>query len=242
MASDVLKEDYTSLNIYQKLARITGDVGAIKKGGTNKEQGYGFIEYSAVAGELRGLFARYGVVIVPRMQQTERQQRVDVVSKYGAKGTAVLIDFTFNVVNADKPDDKFTVSWTGEALDYGDKATNKAATSALKYYLMRQFNISEKGEDADEHSPDRGVAVDRVDPAESQDPGSGDEPADKPASEKQKGMIAALAHKVGKDDAWIDNIMSRPLPSKVASATIDTLKELEHQLDGSEEPRERSWK
>jgi len=146
-------KDFSGLNLYQKIAKITGEVGLIKKGGTNKEQGYAFIEYAAVAGELRGLFAKYGVVIVPRMQQMSKQTRHEVVSKYGAKGTHALIDFYFNVVNADKPDDRFTVVWTGEALDYGDKATNKAATGALKYYLMRQFNISEKGEDADADSP-----------------------------------------------------------------------------------------
>ena len=42
-----------------------------------------------------------------------------------------------------------------EAADFGDKATNKAVTAAVKYYLMRQFNISSKGdEDADAASPE----------------------------------------------------------------------------------------
>lgn len=151
-----------TLNLYQKLAAITGEIGAIKKGGTNSEQKYAFIEYAAVAGELRGLFAKHGVIIVPRMQQTIKQHRVEVLSKYDAKGTAVLVDMTFTVVNADAPDDKFTVTWTGEAIDFGDKATNKAATSALKYYLMRQFNISEKGDDPDAVSPDRGAVKAQV--------------------------------------------------------------------------------
>lgn len=145
------------MNVYQKLAAITGKIGVIDKGGTNKEQHYSFIEYAAVAGKLRALFAEYGVVIVPRMADKEAMQREEITTKYGNKGVAVLIDFKFEIINADKPDDKFGVTWTGEAADYGDKATNKAATSALKYYLMRQFNISEKGEeDADAQTIERG--------------------------------------------------------------------------------------
>lgn len=149
--------DVRSLNIYQKLAEITGKIGVIDKGGKNTEQNYAFIEYAAVAGKLRTLFAEYGVLIIPRMPKSADHQREEITTKYGNKGVAILIDFTFEIVNADKPDDKFDVTWTGEAADYGDKGTNKAATSALKYYLMRQFNISEKGEDNDEHAIDRGA-------------------------------------------------------------------------------------
>ncbi|BAS17596.1 conserved hypothetical protein [Arthrobacter sp. Hiyo8] len=225
-------ESFASLNLYQKLARITGEVGAIKKGGTNREQGYGFIEYAAVAGELRGLFAKYGVVIVPRMQQGIKQSRSQVTSARGAVGNYLLVDMYFTVTNADNPEDKFTVSWTGEALDYGDKATNKAATSALKYYLMRQFNISEKGEDADEHTPE--PAVTRV-PEDSAPKAS----ATKAASDKQKGLIASLALEAGKDNAWIDNVMQKTRTSADASAVIDQLQALKDK-DGINQ--ERVWK
>ncbi len=144
------------MNIYQKIAAITGEVGAIAKGGQNKEQGYAFIEYAAVAGELRQLFAKYGVVIIPNMPPVAEQHRNEFTTKNGKGGVALLIDFKFDIVNADAPEDRFNVGWTGEAVDYGDKATNKAATAALKYYLMRQFNISEKGEqEADNQTPER---------------------------------------------------------------------------------------
>lgn len=149
----VSKSGISSLNLYQKLAAITGEIGTIKKDGRNKDQGYAFIEYAAVAGELRKLFAKYNVVIVPRMPQHANQQRDTMRSAKGSVGYHILIDFTYTVVNADNPDDKFTVTWTGEATAWDDKGTNKAATSALKYYLMRQFNISEKGDDPDADTP-----------------------------------------------------------------------------------------
>lgn len=154
--ADSTTPDPRSLNLYQKLAAITAEIGVVEKGGKNSEQHYNFIEYAAVAGKLRTLFGKYGVVIVPRMAKAGDQNRADITSSYGKRGVAVLIDFEFDVRNADKPDDFFIVTWTGEAADYGDKATNKAATSALKYYQMRQFNISEKGDDPDQDSPDRG--------------------------------------------------------------------------------------
>jgi hypothetical protein len=60
--------------------------------------------------------------------------------------------------------------------------------------------------------------------------------ANKPASEKQKSMIAALAHKVGKDNEWIDNVMGRIMSSADASTIIEKLQALEN------EPAERTWK
>lgn len=157
MTEAAKQPDIRSLNIYQKLAAITADIGVVEKGGKNQEQKYNFIEYAAVAGKLRTLFGKYGVIMVPRMAKFADQERKEITSKYGAKGLAVMIDFEFDVINADKPDDKFTVTWSGEAADYGDKATNKAATSAIKYYQMRQFNISEQGDDPDHESPDLGT-------------------------------------------------------------------------------------
>jgi hypothetical protein len=156
------------LNLYQKLSAITGEIGTIAKGGTNNEQKYSFIEYAAVAGALRTLFSKYHVMVIPNMGKREA---VEFTSSYGKRGVNVTIEFVFTFVNSDKPDDRMEIHWVGEAADYGDKGTNKAATAALKYCLMRTFNVSEKGdEDPDAASPDRGAAAaedakKRVEPA-----------------------------------------------------------------------------
>jgi hypothetical protein len=85
---------------------------------------------------------------------TERE----ITTSNGRKGLAVTINFEFTFINSDKPDETQRVNWVGEAADYGDKATNKAATAALKYCLMRTFNVSEKGdEDPDSTTIDRGI-------------------------------------------------------------------------------------
>lgn len=193
------KQDVRSLNLYQKLAAITGEVGAIAKGGNNTEQNFKFIEYAAVAGRLRELFAKYGVVVVPRMQPSKQQMRSTITSKYGKEGVWALIDMSFTVINADAPDDKFTATWTGEAMEYGDKAANKAATGALKYFLMRMFNVSEQGDDPDAHSPEA-------------------EPSQKPS--RQKVADAPVAATTGPTKAQVDTIYRLGAMAEVDDETL----------------------
>lgn len=144
--------DTSALNLYQKLAAITGEIGLIAKDGKNTQQSYSFIEYASVAARLRELYSKYHVDFLPSMG--ERIER----PLAGGKGVSVLIRFTLTFTNADKPAEAQTAEWEGEASDYGDKGTNKAATAAVKYFQMRKFNISEKGDDPDAETPD-GVAV-----------------------------------------------------------------------------------
>ena len=149
------------LNLYQKLAKITGEIGVIAKDGNNQQQKYKYIEYETIAGKFRELFSKYGVVLIPSMVEQERSA---ITTSRGSSGVSTVCHFEFTVVNADKPDDRFVVKWQGEAADYGDKATNKAATAAVKYYLMRQFNISSKG-DEDPDSQTSEVAAKQQKPA-----------------------------------------------------------------------------
>lgn len=144
--------DSKSLNLYQKLAAITGEIGNIAKSGKNAEQGYNFIEYAAVAGSLRALFAKYNVMVIPIMK-TDTRKVETVTTRRGGTGFHVVQDFEFKFVNCDDPKEVEIIPWSGEAIDYGDKAINKTATGALKYCLMRTFNVSEKGdEDPDQHT------------------------------------------------------------------------------------------
>src|SRR3954452_8683393 len=100
------------MNLWQKLAAMTAEVGTIAKAGQNREQGYKFIEYAAVAGALRTLFGKYNVMCIPTMG--ERHEDIITTSR-GGKGYHVLIDFTFTFINGDKPEEKQEISWKGEA-------------------------------------------------------------------------------------------------------------------------------
>lgn len=143
-------------NIHQRIAAITAAVGSIKKGGQNKEQNYAYIEYDDVTAALRSLMLDHGITVLQDIKP-EGRHVTEVTSKYGAKGLHLLVDYIFTVTNMDDPSDRLVFNWNGEAIDYGDKATNKAATGAEKYFLMKLFKIGSK-DDPDRESPDQGKA------------------------------------------------------------------------------------
>lgn len=132
----------SELNLYQKLLKITEEVGKIEKTGKNSMQGYAFTEHSQVVAEVRVRLAEYGVMIVPETISRTVDQFVS------AKGTTTFhanVVSRYTIINADKPEEKIVCEWdAGEALDTSDKATPKATTSSQKYFLMKLFNISDK--------------------------------------------------------------------------------------------------
>jgi hypothetical protein len=137
----------SSPNIHQRILAITQELGAIEKTGQADPRmgGYEFIEHAQIMGRLRTLLVRHGVTIVPSMHVTGRE----TVSREGGRAAhRVTGDLTLTVINADRPEDRFTIEWPGEALDTQDKATQKAGTSAEKYALMKLFKISDR-EDPD---------------------------------------------------------------------------------------------
>lgn len=139
-----------------KIAAISKDLGTIKKGGHNAEQHYDFIEYAAVSGKIRELLDKHGVAIIPTVTDYERD---DVKSRNGGTGYHYTLKMHFTVINADDQEDKIEADWMGESTDWGDKGINKAETSGTKYFLMRLFNISEKGDaDNDPDSQDNSAA------------------------------------------------------------------------------------
>lgn len=139
-----------------KLAAIGREIGAVDKSGKNTQQNYNYIEYGVVAGRIRELFDKYHVIIIPSVESVQQDE---ITNKYGGKGYHYVLTMTFDIVNGEDPDDREIASWTGEASDYGDKGINKAETAGTKYFLMRLFNISEKGEEeTDKTTPSAVVA------------------------------------------------------------------------------------
>jgi hypothetical protein len=138
------------LTIYQRLLAIANDLPVIQKAGLNKEQNYKFIEASAIAATMRELFAKHGVYLKSELARAEFN---DFTSKSGAKGEKVIVWFDFSFINCFASDDvvKFE-PWPGVAMDYSDKALNKAMTAAQKTFLMKQFLVSDV--DPDNDSPE----------------------------------------------------------------------------------------
>lgn len=140
------------LSLASKLAKIGKEIGAVKKSGKNVQQRYDYIEYGVVAGKIRELFDEYQIIIIPNVDNIQQDE---ITSKYDTKGYHYILQMTFTLINGENPEDREIASWCGEASDFGDKGINKAETSGTKYFLMRLFNISEKGEnEADAESPE----------------------------------------------------------------------------------------
>ena len=133
---------YKAINAVQSALAVEG-IGKTRK---NEAQGYKFRGIDEVYNALAPLLARNGLCILPRC--TERV----CVERTNAKGTAlfyVTVKAEFDFV-CSEDGSKHTVITYGEAMDSGDKATNKAMSAAYKYAAMQAFSIPTEGDnDAD---------------------------------------------------------------------------------------------
>lgn len=147
----------SNLTLAAKIAKVAAEIGPIEKDGFNNEQRYKFIEYAAVAAQIRKKQAEVGIAIIPQINSYACQQ---IKTAKGRSGFHYLLDMTFTIVNTDDSSDKQEVKWFGESTDFGDKGINKAITSAVKYFAMRLYNISEKDEkEADQETPEMAEVV-----------------------------------------------------------------------------------
>lgn len=134
--------------VYKAINAVQADLAkvGISKDRKNEAQGYKFRGIDEVYNVLSPMLARHGLCILPRC--TERV----CVERSNAKGTAlfyVTVRAEFDFVSSEDGS-KHTVTTYGEAMDSGDKATNKAMSAAYKYAAMQAFSIPTEGDnDAD---------------------------------------------------------------------------------------------
>ena len=136
------------MKVYEKIAAITAELSkvGISKDSKNQSQGYKFRGIDQVYCGLSPLLAKHGLCILPRV--TAR----DVVERQNRQGGAlfyVTLSVEFDFVAAEDGS-KHTVVTIGEAMDSGDKASNKAMSAAYKYAAFQAFCIPTEGDnDAD---------------------------------------------------------------------------------------------
>lgn len=136
------------MKVYEKIAAVTSAMASegIGKSRKNEQQGYKFRGIDDVYNALSRQLAVNGLCILPRM--IERGQ----VERQSAKGGVlfyVTVTAEFDVVAAEDGS-KHIIRTYGEAMDSGDKATNKAMSAAYKYACMQMFCIPTEGDnDAD---------------------------------------------------------------------------------------------
>lgn len=142
------------MKVYQAIKDVAARMAhtGISKSRENKEQKFKFRGIDETLNALAPVLSECGLVVLPRMLSrsiTERQTRS------GNPLFSVVVDAEFDFV-AVEDGSKHTVKTYGEAMDTGDKATNKAMSIAYKYAAFLAFCIPVEGmgEDADTHTHD----------------------------------------------------------------------------------------
>lgn len=148
-------------DVYRAIRDVTKAMSknGIAKDQKNAQQGYMFRGIDSVYNALSAELSLADLCILPRV--TERL--VDERATKDGKGVlfCVVVRVEFDFVSA-RDGSSHTVSMYGEAMDSGDKATNKAMSAAYKYACMEVFCIPTEGmPDADSTTPEPAHKVQR---------------------------------------------------------------------------------
>jgi len=137
---------YKAINAVQTALSKTG----IAKDRTNTQgSGYKFRGIDDVYNAIAPLLAEHGLCILPRMITRTCDEKQ---SQAGKALFYVTVEAEFDVVFAEDGS-SHTIRTFGEAMDSGDKATNKAMSAAYKYAAFQMFAIPTEGDnDADGHT------------------------------------------------------------------------------------------
>lgn len=136
------------MKVYQAINAVQAALSkdGITKDRRNQQQGYNFRGIDDVYNALSPLLAKNGLCILPRCISRSCEERQT------AKGGTlfyVTVEAEFDFVSAEDGS-RHTVKTFGEAMDSGDKATNKAMSAAYKYAAFQAFAIPTEGDnDAD---------------------------------------------------------------------------------------------
>ena len=197
-------------NVYQLISAVAGELaqeGIGKKQRNTQGAGYNFRGIDDVYNAIGPLLAKHGLSILPR---TLARECVERVSGQGKALFYVTVEMEFDFVSA-HDQSKHTVKMFGEAMDSGDKATNKAMSAAYKYAMFQAFCIPTEG-DNDADSSTHTVAARTANP----------EPVETLSAE-QIANIKALATEVGADVAAITKFYNVPSLEQVAAAAYQSI-------------------
>lgn len=150
--------DIKSWNIFQRVAAITEELGVVAK---NLSVSAGKGSYKAVSERdvidaVKPLETKYRVysyasdrvILESETLETEKNYQGNI-----SKSTTFFtrMQTTFNFINIDNPEDRYTTIVFSEGIDPGDKGSGKAMTYADKYALMKAYKIS-TGDDPDQNA------------------------------------------------------------------------------------------
>lgn len=137
------------MSVYKAISAVAKEMAekGISKDRKNQQQGFQFRGIDQVYNALAPALVRHGLLILPRIVDRTVTERV---TQKGGLLFYVVVKAEFDFVGVDDGS-IHTVTTYGEAMDSGDKATNKAMSIAYKYAAFQTFCIptEETAVDAD---------------------------------------------------------------------------------------------
>lgn len=138
------------MSVYKAINKVQAELastGIAKDKRNTQGSGYNFRGIDDVYNALAPLLAKHGLCVIPRFVSRQIAERQ---SQKGGALFYVTVEAEFDFVSADDGS-KHTARTFGEAMDSGDKATNKAMSAAYKYAAFQTFAIPTEGQpDADQ--------------------------------------------------------------------------------------------
>lgn len=125
--------------VYAAISAVAKDMAAtgISKDRKNVQQNFNFRGIDQVYNALAPALVNHGLLILPRMTERTATERIN---KNGTALFYVVVKADFDFVSTEDGS-VHTVTTYGEAMDSGDKATNKAMSIAYKYAAFQAFCI-----------------------------------------------------------------------------------------------------
>jgi hypothetical protein len=136
--------------IHGAIIKVMKEVEPISKGRTNIQQNYKFRGVDELMNAISPLLSKHG--IFPTTQSVENVLLDPVTSKNGGAGTHMIRRYTFRFFAEDGS--YIDTIADGEAIDYGDKASNKAQSVAYREAMFKMFVIPFQNEDIEEADHD----------------------------------------------------------------------------------------
>jgi ribosomal protein L12E/L44/L45/RPP1/RPP2 len=136
--------------IYERIVKVMQEVEPIAKGRTNTQQNYKFRGVDELMNAVSPILSKHGVF--PTVASVTDVSTESVTSKSGGQGWRLVRRYTFRFYAEDGSYVDTTAD--GEAIDYGDKASNKAYSVAYREAMFKMFVIPFQNEDIEEVSHD----------------------------------------------------------------------------------------
>lgn len=122
--------------IYEQIPKIMLDLKPVGKGQYNQQQRFKYRGIDDVYNALQPLLAKHGVFSTSEIVSRDRRE---VQTKAGARAYHCVNSYKFTFWASDGS--SIDIWADGEAMDMGDKASNKCAAIAHKYALLQLFCI-----------------------------------------------------------------------------------------------------